>query len=63
MESLIGVVGKDFVLTASDSNAGRSFMLFKNDEDKTRDLGPRLTMLFSGESGDTVNVRAVMPRL
>lgn len=58
MESLFGLVGKDFTLTVSDSNAGRSIMLFKDDEDKSRDLGKFVTMFYCGEPGDTVNVHA-----
>lgn len=48
--------GKDFVLTAADTRAVRSIVVFKNDEDKTKQLSDKVLMLFSGEPGDTVNV-------
>ncbi|KCV73146.1 20S proteasome subunit beta 4 [Fonticula alba] len=54
METLISLTGKDYVLTASDMTAARSILVFKVNEDKTRDLSPHITMAFCGESGDTV---------
>ncbi|GET01923.1 putative multicatalytic endopeptidase complex chain PRE1 [Rhizophagus clarus] len=38
MECLIGMVGKDFVLTAADTSAARSITVMKSTEDKSRDL-------------------------
>jgi 20S proteasome subunit beta 4 len=34
MESIFGVVGKDFVLLGSDSKVARSILVYKDDEDK-----------------------------
>jgi len=56
METLFGIVGKDFVLTACDTAAARSILLYKTNEDKSRVLSDRSLMLYSGESGDTVQV-------
>jgi len=56
METLYGIVGADFVLTASDTAAARSILLYKNNEDKSRALSDRSLLLYSGESGDTVQV-------
>ena len=56
MDTLLGVVGRDFVIAASDSMAVRSILVYKSDEDKTRKLTDHILLLFSGEAGDTVNV-------
>jgi hypothetical protein len=37
MDSLFGLVGDGFVLMAADTNAARSILVFKRDEDK---VGP-----------------------
>ena len=57
METLIGVVGKDFVMTATDMSALQSIVVFKTDEDKTRHLTDHIVLAFAGEAGDTVQVR------
>ncbi|XP_046858317.1 proteasome subunit beta type-2-like [Xenia sp. Carnegie-2017] len=54
MEFLLGVVGKDFVMVASDCNQGRSIVRMKEDYDKMFTLSDKLLMLVVGESGDTV---------
>ena len=38
METLIGIVGADFVLIAADANAGRSIVLMKDDVQKIHSL-------------------------
>jgi hypothetical protein len=40
MESVFGLVGKDFVLLAADCKVVRSILVYKDDEDKVR--GSRL---------------------
>jgi len=54
MECLIGIRGKDFVVLAADTVAGRSIVVYKKDNDKMYDLGKRLVMAVVGDSGDTV---------
>lgn len=58
METLIGIVGKDFVLTAADQSAIQSVLVFKTDEDKTRHLTDHIVLAFAGEAGDTVQVHS-----
>ncbi|XP_003727222.1 proteasome subunit beta type-2-like [Strongylocentrotus purpuratus] len=54
MEFLLGIQGPDYVLLASDMNAGRSVFVFKHDQEKMFPLSSKLLMLCAGESGDTV---------
>ncbi|XP_046563978.1 proteasome subunit beta type-2-like [Haliotis rubra] len=54
MEFLIGIQGKDFILTACDMVSGRSVIAMKQDHDKMHKLSDKLLMLVTGESGDTV---------
>jgi 20S proteasome subunit beta 4 len=49
------LVGKDFVLLAADTSAGRSIIQMKDDENKIKALGPHIAMAYGGESGDTNN--------
>ncbi|GBB86921.1 hypothetical protein RclHR1_13370007 [Rhizophagus clarus] len=62
MECLIGMVGKDFVLTAADTSAARSITVMKSTEDKSRDLNKHVIMLYSGEPGDTVHFAEYIQR-
>jgi 20S proteasome subunit beta 4 len=62
MECLIGLVGKDFVLTASDTSALRSISVMKNDEDKSLDLNKHILMTYSGATGDTVHFSEYIQR-
>ncbi|CAG8789786.1 7955_t:CDS:2, partial [Cetraspora pellucida] len=62
MEFLIGITGKDFVLTAADTSAARSITVMKSTEDKSRDLNKHNIMLYSGESGDTVTFAEYIQR-
>ncbi|RKP04603.1 putative proteasome subunit beta type-2 [Thamnocephalis sphaerospora] len=54
MEFLLGITGRDFVLTLTDTTVARSITIMKSNEDKSRELTPTSLMLYSGESGDTV---------
>ncbi|KAJ3021605.1 Proteasome subunit beta type-4 [Thoreauomyces humboldtii] len=62
MQALFGIVGKDFVLTASDTTMARSIVVMKQGEDKSRDLTPTTQMLYSGEAGDTVQFAEYVQR-
>ncbi|ORY38121.1 N-terminal nucleophile aminohydrolase [Rhizoclosmatium globosum] len=53
MEVLLGITGKDFVLTASDATVARGIVVQKRGEDKSRALNKHNLMLFTGEAGDT----------
>ncbi|KAJ3136529.1 Proteasome subunit beta type-4 [Irineochytrium annulatum] len=61
-EVLLGIVGKDFVLTASDSTSARSIVVQKQGEDKSRKLNDHNVVLFSGEAGDTVQFTEYLQR-
>ncbi|KAI8827240.1 nucleophile aminohydrolase [Fimicolochytrium jonesii] len=62
MEALFGIVGKDFVLTASDRTTARSIVVMKHGEDKSRELNKQTLMLYSGEAGDTVQFAEYIQR-
>ncbi|KAJ3216480.1 Proteasome subunit beta type-4 [Dinochytrium kinnereticum] len=62
MEVLIGIVGKDFVLTAADTTSARSIVVQKQGEDKSRELNKHNLLLFSGEAGDTVQFAEYIQR-
>ncbi|KAI8618791.1 nucleophile aminohydrolase [Chytriomyces sp. MP71] len=53
-EVLLGITGKDFVLTASDNTCARGIVVQKRGEDKSRALNKHNLMLYSGEAGDTI---------
>lgn len=36
MDSIFGIVGKDFVIVAADAKVVRSILVYKDDEDKVR---------------------------
>ncbi|KAI9635119.1 uncharacterized protein MKK02DRAFT_36580 [Dioszegia hungarica] len=55
MECSFGLTGKDFVLLAADTSAGRSIIQMKDDENKIKALGPHIAMAYGGEAGDTNN--------
>jgi len=55
MDTVIGVVGKDYVLLLADSNAARSIVVFKNDEDKILALDKFKILATAGPVGDRVN--------
>lgn len=54
MECAFGITGKGYAIIASDSNAARSIVKMKSDQDKQKQLSKHLIMAYSGESGDTV---------
>ncbi|PAV20611.1 20S proteasome subunit [Pyrrhoderma noxium] len=55
MECSFALVGRGYVIVASDTVAARSIVKMKSDEDKIKTLGPHLLMSYSGEPGDTVH--------
>ncbi|KAJ1500199.1 Proteasome subunit beta type-4 [Coelomomyces lativittatus] len=55
METLIGLVGKDFVLLASDTQSIRSIVVMKSNEDRSRELNATTLLMYAGEPGDSVN--------
>jgi 20S proteasome alpha/beta subunit len=55
MEFLLGITGKDFVLTLTDTTVARSITVMKTTEDKSRQLTKNSILLYSGEAGDTVH--------
>ncbi|KAJ6227810.1 proteasome subunit beta type-2 [Anaeramoeba flamelloides] len=52
MDSLVGFVGKNYVLMAGDTNAGRSIMRLKDDFDKLVQVDSHKILAKSGEIGD-----------
>lgn len=62
MDTLFGITGKDFAITAYDSKAVASITLMKIGEDKSRELNPHTLMLFSGEPGDGVHFSEYIER-
>lgn len=51
MECQFGITGKGYSIIASDSNAARSIVKMKGDEDKMKELSKHLVMAYSGEAG------------
>ncbi|XP_075473535.1 proteasome subunit beta type-2-A-like [Primulina tabacum] len=54
MESVFGLVGKDFAIVVADSSAVHSILVHKTNEDKIMVLDSHKLMGASGESGDRV---------
>ncbi|XP_022849515.1 proteasome subunit beta type-2-A-like [Olea europaea var. sylvestris] len=52
MESVFGLVGKDFAIVAADSSAVHSILVHKTNEDKIMLLDSHKLMGASGETGD-----------
>lgn len=52
MECSFGITGQGYTIIASDSNAARSIVKMKSDEDKQKVLSEHLVMTYSGESGE-----------
>ncbi|XP_047946826.1 proteasome subunit beta type-2-B-like [Salvia hispanica] len=52
MESVFGLVGKDFAIVVADSSAVHSILVHKTDEDKIMLLDSHKLMGASGETGD-----------
>jgi hypothetical protein len=53
MECSFGITGKGYTIIASDSNAARSIVKMKGDEDKMKVLSKHLVMAYNGESGES----------
>ncbi|XP_014661458.1 PREDICTED: proteasome subunit beta type-2-like [Priapulus caudatus] len=62
MECVIGICGKDFVLCASDTTSARSIVVMKRDHDKLFKIGPKMALMVTGESGDTVEFAEYIAR-
>lgn len=62
MECSFGITGKGYAIVASDSNAARSIVKMKGDEDKQRILSKHLVMAYSGEAGDTLQFSEYVER-
>merc|ERR1712122_77929 len=62
MECVIGIVGKDFVLLASDTNCAHSIVVMKQDDDKMYKINQRGAMLVTGEAGDKVQFAEYIQR-
>ncbi|CEH13329.1 20s proteasome subunit [Ceraceosorus bombacis] len=62
MECTFGITGKGYAIIASDSNAARSIIKMKGDEDKMKVLSRHLVMAYSGESGDTLQFSEYIER-
>ncbi|PWN48932.1 putative multicatalytic endopeptidase complex chain PRE1 [Violaceomyces palustris] len=62
MECSFGITGKGYTIIASDSNAARSIVKMKTDEDKQKVLSDHLVMTYSGESGDTLQFSEYIER-
>ena len=52
MDTVIGIVGKDFVLIAADTARARSILVLKGDDDKIMHLDSHKLLGASGETGD-----------
>lgn len=53
MDIILGIKLQDTVLLATSKAATRGISVLKATDDKTRNLGTRSAMAFTGESGDT----------
>lgn len=62
MECAFGITGKGFAIIASDSNAARSIVKMKSDEDKQKVLSEHLVLTYSGEPGDTLQFSEYIER-
>ncbi|OQR97230.1 proteasome subunit beta type-2 [Achlya hypogyna] len=54
MESLFGIVGKDFVILGADCKVARSILVYKDDEDKMQTLDSHKIICGSGPQADRV---------
>ena len=53
MDTVIGIVGKDFVLLAADTTRARSIVVLKGDDDKIMHLDSHKLLGAAGETGDS----------
>jgi len=62
MECVIGIVGKDFVLLASDTLQVHSIVVMSHDDDKLFKINQHSAMLVTGEPGDKVQFAEYIQR-
>jgi 20S proteasome subunit beta 4 len=55
MDTCIGIVGKDYVLLATDAMTGRSIMIYTDNEDKSIAVNKTTALAMSGPQGDRVS--------
>ena len=55
MDSVFGLVGKDFAIVAADASAGRSILVFQHDQDKIMHLDDHQLLVGAGTPADCVN--------
>ena len=55
MDSVFGLVGKDFAILASDMAIARSMLVYKHDVDKIVQLSDNMIMVGGGTQADNVN--------
>jgi len=53
-DALIAFVGADYVMLCADMNAGRSIMVYQNQEDKILELDSHKLLALGGDPADTV---------
>lgn len=61
-DSLIGLVGADFVLVAADTSTTRSVLRMKGDEDKIMELDPHKLLASAGPHGDRIHFTEFVQR-
>jgi len=54
-DALIAFVGGDYVMVCADMNAGRSIMVFQQEEDKIMELDSHKLLALGGDPADIVN--------
>ncbi len=62
MDVLLGIVGKDYVMTVADRSQARSIVVFKQDQDKIYELDDKLVMAAAGPQGDRANFAEYVQR-
>lgn len=62
MDILLGLVGKDYVMTVADRAQARSIVVFKHDEDKIFELDSHMVMATAGPQGDRTNFAEYIQR-
>ena len=55
MDSVFGLMGKDFAIIAADASAGRSILVFQHDQDKIMHLDSHKLFVGAGTPADSVN--------
>eukprot|EP00472_Partenskyella_glossopodia_P004244 CAMPEP_0197534802 /NCGR_PEP_ID=MMETSP1318-20131121/48396_1 /TAXON_ID=552666 /ORGANISM="Partenskyella glossopodia, Strain RCC365" /LENGTH=192 /DNA_ID=CAMNT_0043092199 /DNA_START=212 /DNA_END=790 /DNA_ORIENTATION=+ len=62
MDIILGLVGKDYVMTVADRAQARSIVVFKHDEDKIFELDGHMVMATAGPQGDRANFAEYIQR-